>query len=84
MSVSSIIFVYIPAVLFWLTLASVVFAHFWIKYRDGVHRRARERETLDGPALVLHGAIQRNRPRAIEGNPHLVPSAYLNWPILNS
>jgi hypothetical protein len=49
-SVSSIIFVYVPAVLFWLTLASVVFAHFWIKYRDGVHRRARERETLDARA----------------------------------
>ena len=47
MSVSSIVLVYIPAVLFWLTLAFVVFAHFWIKYRDRVHRRARERETLE-------------------------------------
>jgi hypothetical protein len=45
--VSSIVFVYAPAVLFWLSLAFVVFAHFWIKYRDGVRRRARERETLE-------------------------------------
>ena len=57
MGVSSIVFVYAPAVLFWLSLAFVVFAHFWIKYRDGVHRRrARERETLGAAwrrALVL-------------------------------
>jgi hypothetical protein len=30
-----------------VSLAFVVFAHFWTKYRDGVHRRARERETLE-------------------------------------
>jgi hypothetical protein len=45
--VVTIIFVYIPAALFWLAVAFLIFAYFWTKYRDGVHRRRKERETQE-------------------------------------
>jgi hypothetical protein len=61
MDTSTIVLVYIRAVLFWLALAFVVFAYFWIKYGDGMHRRTGGRETIERMA-----ARARSTPRHAE------------------
>ena len=61
MSVSSIAFVYIPAVLFWLTLAFVVFAHFWINLLATLAKRG-VYATAEPPTTAPHRAGSRDAP----------------------
>jgi hypothetical protein len=67
--VSGIVFVYIPAVLFWLTLAFVIFAHFWINLIAALAKRD-VYATAQLPTTAPHGAGSKDAPvRGLHAGP---------------
>jgi hypothetical protein len=59
--VSGIVFVYVPAVVFWLTLAFVIFAHFWINLIAALAKRD-VYATAEPPKAAPHRAGSKDAP----------------------
>jgi hypothetical protein len=67
--VSGIVFVYVPAVVFWLTLAFVIFAHFWINLIAALAKRD-VYAAAEPPMTAPHRAGSKDAPfRGLHAGP---------------